>query len=145
MKEVMIESGCADSSIDFKPLRRGNTLGGAAEASHHKKQRHLKDEVERLIMQAKEYEQTNMKAFEIHYTSVIKSARSTTKAWLSDVTSREKADAFAAAIQNIKKNAATISGGQSKSSNRDRLCKLVEELQLLRNLSDSHIPLEVSD
>jgi hypothetical protein len=141
----MIDSGCADSSIDFKPLRRGNALGGAAEASHHKKQRHLKDEVERLIVQAKEYEQTNMKSFEVHYTSVIKSARATTKAWLSDGTSSERASMFAAAIQNIKKNASAISSGQGKSSSRDKFCKFVEELQLLRNLSDSYIPLELLD
>lgn len=75
VKDVLIESGCTNINIDFKPLRRGSTLGGAAEASHHKKQRHLKDEIERLVAQAKEAEQERLKAFEAKYMSVIRTTR----------------------------------------------------------------------
>lgn len=71
----MVESGCSDQHIDFKPLKRGGALGGAAEASHVRKQRHLKDEVERLVSQVKEMEHARIKNFETEYVSVIRTAR----------------------------------------------------------------------
>ncbi len=142
----MIESGCADSAIDFKPLRRGSALGGAAEASHHKKQRHLKDEIERLIGQAKELEQSNMKAFEMQYTSVIKTARSTAKAFLKDEVTQERGQAFTFALEKLKQNVlrkgkAGAVGKQSAGA----AVKLVEELQQLRVLSDTYLPLQLLD
>jgi len=143
-RDVMIESGCADSAIDFKPLRRGSALGGAAEASHHKKQRHLKDEIERLIGQAKELEQSNMKAFEIQYTSVIKTARSTAKAFLKDEVTQERTQAFIAALEKVKQNALR-KGKAGGGSKQNAAVKLVEELQQLRVLSDTYLPLQLLD
>jgi len=123
IRDVMIDSGCSEVAIDFKPLRRGSTLGGAAEASHHKKQRHLKEEVDRLVSRARELEQSNLSL----YASGIRSARSTANAWLNDAgtgtdTTFEKALAGASeakASQEVVIN------------NLRSLCDLYAPLQLL--------------
>ena len=80
IRNVMIESGCAEAQIDFKPSRRGSALGGAAESSHHKKNRYLKEEFDRLVSRARELEQSNINL----YTTGIRTARSTANAWLKD-------------------------------------------------------------
>mmetsp|Transcript_2547 Transcript_2547/g.4164 ORF Transcript_2547/g.4164 Transcript_2547/m.4164 type:complete len:322 (+) Transcript_2547:136-1101(+) len=144
VKQVMIDSGCTDIAIDFKPLRRGNALGGAAEASHHKKQRYMKDENDRLILQAKELELSNMKNFEMQYTSVIKFARSTAKAWFKDESSSDRHNAFASTLDKIRKNALALERRQNKSDGKS-FPRLVEELQRLRILSDTHVSLQVLD
>lgn len=121
IKEVMIESGCSEIAIDLKPLRRGSALGGAAEASHHKKQRHLKEEIDRLVSRARELEQSNLST----YTSGIRIGRSSANAWLRDAGT---SGAFEKALAGTSKAKASQ---EVILTNLRSLCDLYAPLQLL--------------
>lgn len=123
VREVMIESGCKEITIDFKPIRRGSALGGAAEASHHKKQRHLKEEIERLVSRARENECSNLNVC----ASGIRSARSSANAWLNDAGT--STSAFERALGEAS---------QAKASEES-------VLKSLRDLCDLYAPMHLLD
>ena len=78
----------------------------------------------------------------MQYTSVIKFARSTAKAWFKDESSSDRHNAFASTLDKIRKNALALERRQNKSDGKS-FPRLVEELQRLRILSDTHVSLQV--